>query len=282
MTSGPDNRGFTIVETLMFLAVSAVIFAGALALLGGAQNRTMFNQAVGDFEQRMIDTINTVSSGYYSSRENFSCDYDVAGPKITSANRGQGTNTDCTFLGKVIRFEDGDSVDIMTITGLRYKAVGTKKLEPETLAEAKPKSVFLPGPIDSDLVEHTKLKNGLTVKWIGADGQASPVGAIAFLTNLGKYRDSTQTALSAGGQQIDYYGIESSSLGTNLTSLAGIIDGDSSKIGYRNSTGGINICADSGTTDKHVHLLIGGGGRQTNTSVKVGNGKCGDIGTHSD
>ena len=66
MKSGLKSRGFTIVEVLIFLAVSSALMVSAFTLISGSQNKAAFTVGINDVQQQINAVINNVSNGYYS------------------------------------------------------------------------------------------------------------------------------------------------------------------------------------------------------------------------
>jgi len=98
--------GFTIVETLIVLAVTGMLFVSAVALINGRQNRTQFTTAINNLQQQLQLIINETTSGYYRNNADFSCTKGLP-PAINNVGNSQGTNSGCTFLGTVIYFGPG-------------------------------------------------------------------------------------------------------------------------------------------------------------------------------
>src|SRR6187551_190361 len=106
MKGGRKSSGFTIVETLIVLAVTGGLFVAAAAMISGRQTRTEFEQSVRKIHAQIQQTINEASIGYYPNKNNFSCAAGGSGPIITAASpASQGQNEGCMFLGKVMQFQ---------------------------------------------------------------------------------------------------------------------------------------------------------------------------------
>jgi type II secretory pathway pseudopilin PulG len=121
---GQSSSGFTIVETLIFLGVTAVMLVSALLLVGGQQRKTEFTQAVRDIESQIKDVANDVSTGYYSSSSNFTCKDNGASKLVISSDISKlGTNSDCIFIGRAVQFKvegsDGEGFALYNIAGKR-------------------------------------------------------------------------------------------------------------------------------------------------------------------
>ena len=70
--------GFTIVETLIVLAVSGLLLISAIVMISGRTNKTQFTTAANDLKQSLEQVINEISSGYFPNANNFQCTAGVA------------------------------------------------------------------------------------------------------------------------------------------------------------------------------------------------------------
>lgn len=114
------HHGYTIIEVMIFLVVSGLIFVGAMVAVGGRQQSVQYTQAVRDFEIQLRDVMNDVSDGYYPEYTNGVCvtssgsvDFDTSGTSTP------GTNVQCVNIGKIMMFNLGsDRVGVGTIVGI--------------------------------------------------------------------------------------------------------------------------------------------------------------------
>ncbi len=70
---GRRSHGYTIIETLIFIAVSGMMFMSAVILVGGRQQEVEFSQGVRDLENKLKDTLNDVSTGYFPANNSLNC-----------------------------------------------------------------------------------------------------------------------------------------------------------------------------------------------------------------
>jgi type II secretory pathway pseudopilin PulG len=134
--------GFTIVETLIVLAVSALLVASAIILISGRTSKTEFTTATNDLKQQLQQIMNETATGYFPNSGSFTCAQNGGNmPKLTNASSQQGTNGDCIFLGKVMQFGATDSVGNMQVYSITGNRLTPAKTEVTTLAEAKPEAV---------------------------------------------------------------------------------------------------------------------------------------------
>src|SRR5579863_8935858 len=105
MFGGKQPQGFTIIEVIIFLGVSGLLFLSVLGLINNEQNKTEFFQGIHEFFSEMQDLSNNVQIGYYTNSNDFSCSVSGAGaPVMSSGPNSQGANYGCTFIGRVIQF----------------------------------------------------------------------------------------------------------------------------------------------------------------------------------
>lgn len=126
--------GYTLIEVMIFLAVSGALLVSAMTFISGRQARIRYTQAVVDFEQQLQDTFNDVSTGYYPTNSDYSCTYDGANIVFSTAtDTSQGSNEQCIFAGKLIHFfPNGD------LSGYKiYTIVGPSKMQSINSSQVK-------------------------------------------------------------------------------------------------------------------------------------------------
>lgn len=266
-----QSLGYTIVEVLVVLTVSSMLLVSALLLVGGAQNKTEFNQAIRDIQQQINDVSNNVGTGYYARPANFNC--DASGPSLTfpSGASQRGANKDCIFIGRVIKFSTTDEFTIYNIAGARTYTCGVATCEVSAMTNAKPTVV-------SNTNEKLHLKGGLiakTIKGLRNPGANTNGGSLGFFSTLGKQKGVNPEQLENGAQQIDVIDIGTvvdPSSGTLPSNIDGtFVSGYDTKV---NPNQGVELCFQSGTTDQYGVITIGGAGQTTGTSLKIAAGTC--------
>lgn len=171
MKGARTPAGYTIVEVMIVLAVSGMMFLIAANFISGKQEATSFPQGVNELASSIQNTIAQVSDGQYSDLDlvcNFS--YDQLAPQnshITtlklstvyhtttnnSANDLQGQNYECIFLGKVLEFDASDTAvsaiqqyQTFTLAGGRLD-FNNQPIIPDPGPDP---GTFYPTPLDND------------------------------------------------------------------------------------------------------------------------------------
>ncbi len=267
--SARSESGFTIVETLIVLAVSGVLFFSAILLFAGQQRKVEFAQASQDILSVVNQTMTEVGSGYYPNAGNVRCTTAGTAITVTPNNNGtpQGSNTGCIFLGKAIQFgvqgTDPQDYIVHTIAGLQDNDDGS-------LATANPKAVDIEGTRTSG-----QLRGGLraiSMRYI-IDGVRTDIGAVAFANGLGNFSDSR---LMSGTQQLALVPITNSGAVPNTASatVAGAIDTKLSQSDdLINPNGGVEVCFE-GSAGQWALLTIGSQGRTLSAKLDIKSASC--------
>ncbi len=286
--SGRPEQGFTIVEVLIVLAVSALLFASAAFLIAGKQNQTAFNQSIQQIQSQIQQIMNEVAIGYYPNNSDFQCTATAAGPTFTTVvTNQQGTNSGCVFVGKAMQFRvqgsDPEIIAVYPLAGLQKDSSSGQEVQ--NISQAKPKIVQPAAGQFS--VKDVILQNGLTTlanggavngMWYDNGVAKVPIGAIAFVTSFPQ-AGASGSGLSSGSQQMDVIPIDSST--TNSTEATGVaaINGhiaDSINVGPSksppNPTKGVSICFVSGGTNQSGLITIGGNNHPLSVTLSIING----------
>lgn len=288
MKSGSRQAGFTIVETLIVLAITGALFLSAAIMISGRQAATQFSQGIHDVEAQVRQTMTEVSSGYYPSGQAITC--TSTGPNGGPLIRGigalqntQGTNKDCIFLGRVIQFAvanvdstptDPQLFNTYTLVGIRTMGELTGS---EGLAPAKPRLLALaagepPNTTPDNMYDSKKLPYGLEVvdMYHGANPNdaTKKIAAVGFTSSLGNLGGA------GASQQVNVISIPNTRLNMPKGNAVSAINGNV-VAGTQNPAGGVHVCLKSGGTNQSALLSIGSQARQGDVVVNVKNsGDC--------
>lgn len=110
------SSGYTIIEVLIFLAISGVLILSSIFFLSGREASNQFAASMRDMQSKMQDWINDATTGFAGSANASSglgtanCNTPSQGGRPRIMASGGGPNTpDCIFLGKAIQFTDDNS-----------------------------------------------------------------------------------------------------------------------------------------------------------------------------
>jgi type II secretory pathway pseudopilin PulG len=261
-----SQAGFTIVETMIVIGVSAFLFLSATLMVMGQQRKVEFTQSVQDLKSIVDQTISEVGTGYYPRTNNLRCTVVAGDVQINPAvPTGFGANTGCIFLGKAIQFgvhdTDPQEYYIHSIAGLQNNT--------GTLVSAKPKPINTP-----NITVNGKLHNGVKVTAMRYKQGASQtdIGAVAFINGLGDYSGGS---LQSGSQQMMLVPINNSGTVTTGTTLAGVqtaID-NSMETSPVDPDGGVEICL-NGDSSRWALITIGSKNRQLSAKLEFKSAAC--------
>lgn len=266
MIKGSSSSGYTIVEVLIVLAVTAAILASVMLSISGQQRRTEFTQAVNDINSQIQDIANDITTGYYAKLTDFSCAAVGGRPSFgVSATDTQGTNQGCILIGRVMQF----GVSGTGRAGFNtYNVVGVRQTgghDVTNLTEAAPTAV--PNNVQSQTLQY-----GLTVpKMYYVDGSGShDIGAVAFMSS---FLPIVGGNLTSGAPAVNVQPVVSSRLDRDQSSTMADISAMSDAT-PKNPSGGVVICFQSGGSDQHALITVGSNGRSLSTKLDIGSGAC--------
>jgi prepilin-type N-terminal cleavage/methylation domain-containing protein len=259
-----SQGGFTIVESLIVIAISGALLASAILLVAGQQRRVEFAQAAQDARSVIEQTIAQVSSGHYPDNGNFSCSATGANINFAvSATAGQGTNNRCIFLGRAIQFGNSgnrESYVIHTVAGYQDNDGSLAAAIPELIPEA--------ATFDAARTVG-KLHNGINVVGMRyVDGVTSAnISTVAFLQSLGEV--DTNNNMLSGSQQIMLVPVPSSGT-VNTATVTTTVAAAQAQLRNNppiNPDGGVQICLASGGTNRWAQITIGSNGRSLSVTL---------------
>lgn len=118
MKGGKRPLGYTIIEVMIVLLISGVMFIIASQFISGKEQTTAFTQGVNTMASQVQNTIQEVVSGQYSDIP-LNCTFNGGNTTIVPGNNAQGTNPECVFLGKLIRFTglNSPNYEVISLAG---------------------------------------------------------------------------------------------------------------------------------------------------------------------
>jgi hypothetical protein len=278
MKGGKMPRGFTVVETMIFLAVSALLFAAAIKTISGQQQRAEFNVGIREFQSRVNDIINDVSTGFYPYRSGLGCRV-VGGTIRFDVSQDQGTSSDCIFIGKVIQFGPNDvtagreKIRIFSVAGRRQATSGGTTHDSFGLTDSGSEPI-------TGATDVITIPNGIRVDWVRYNNSGgspitagTPTGAVGFFTNFTKYSDTNASTLETAARNVNVLPFNGFSLdrpeGDAITAIR------NSATSIQNPSGGITACLSTGVNTRlHVFVNIGGNLRQLTNDIEILGGPC--------
>ncbi len=270
MRVGLNPRGYTIIEVLIFMAVSGFMFAIAASFISGKQSKSEFKQGMSAINSDIQAVINDVGNGFYPSNSDFSCTAGPTGEPVITPNPSneQGTNKDCVFGGKVIQFgthgTNYTGYKVYSIAERQFAPDGSANPLPTKFSEAKP--VIVPGTIDKKVLEWGM--KVCRVDKIDAAGAATTINSIGFFQSFGSYSSGL---LQSGAQSIGVIPIKGSSptLGETESNMDTEIRGLWTDLTPPDPQPNVVITFDSGNGQYGTLTIGGGSGQRLTTAIKI-------------
>jgi hypothetical protein len=202
--------GYTVIEVMLFLTISTVIFIAAVAIFSGRSEQTRFTQTMQDIQSQFRAYGNQVSTSYTPDTAGKNCKVGpVAGisarPLFTSS---PVVNQECVLLGRAVQVIEGqDTIFAYPVFGLKTihnGAVDTKAF-PASAAEAGPApAVDDASPQNWLGVEEYHIPNGLTVNKASLTTAAGSPQDLLLLYSSLQNSNTTGTEIDAFSQGIKF------------------------------------------------------------------------------
>ena len=194
--------GYTIIEVMIVLAVSGLMFIISTLFINGKQAQTSFTQGVNGMASNIQSIIEQVTDGQYSDIPLKCLYYPI--PKITNPNIGtspgssQGTNSTCVFLGKIMHFKGSSNYELVSLAGGR---VDNSDNLLTSLSQADPK-VINSLTINQTVPQSLSISRITVFRLSGLGQQSSQSYAIGFLQSQGALNNG---GFESGAQTTQIY-----------------------------------------------------------------------------
>lgn len=182
--------GYTIIEVMIVLAISGVMFSIAATFIGGKSEATAFTEGVNGLASQIQNTIQQVTNGQYSDIP-LDCNLVSAGPPASIAffvgTNTQGTNAGCVFLGKIFAFTGSSPYyKIGSLAGGQVNPdspafIGVNTTAQQMLTDSD--ATAIPGLVTSEVVPQQINITGMSE--IDASGATQSYNNFGFILNLG-------------------------------------------------------------------------------------------------
>ncbi len=263
------KTGFTIIEVMIVLAVTGVLFAAAVILLAGKQQKTQFTLAANNIAIQIQQTAGDVTNGYYPNLGDFKCNNGQPN-QITNSN-SQGTNYGCIFLGKIMQFGmqnlpstvniytllGNQTADGQSVTGIS-DATGLQLLEPD-ISQTPPQD-YLEYGLQAVCMQYSTSSQPPSNCTGG-----TKIGAVGFASNPATQSTSNNT------QQVTIVAVPSIGWGSSEPASGFNINQPEPLV--VDPTGGVQICFSYGSgSSKSALIQIGGSNRNALVTETIKDG----------
>ncbi len=256
-----DITGFTIIEEMIVLAVTTIIFFMSTVFIQGKEAYNQFVVAINNVEAQLNGDINDVQNGSYIFPNNTSCsEGNNSNPIVNYSSNlsSQGTNKGCIFVGDAIKF-DSNKFNNYPIVGNQFQNATNINSQPTYgILDSKPILISGPNPV----IQY--FENGLTL----------------YCANysINKQNCDSSSLQNLGGIIIGINGSNNQQLETNISPDIDTLQlSDSNFVGNTNNTlngfnssfilssQNINLCFSAGGINDSAEFTIG-----SNNSSYVG------------
>jgi type II secretory pathway pseudopilin PulG len=292
MNGGFNTAGFTIIETLIVLGVTAALLYSVLLLVGGKTNQEQFTSAISGAKTNLQQVINSASDGSYPNEGNFTCSLTSGTITIKlNTSQQQGGNYGCTFVGSLVGFNNFAQPSSINQKYTVYTVVGQQCMNYNTDFAACSNPTTWPSTDPYILTSSTgtqsaqSLLSGISLvsttitdtngnQTTYSNNQTPPV--VGFLINPAQQASATTAIdnLSPGALQLSLY-VYCSPVNGNTTSCANTCSLPSPGAALLSANcslieaNQVDLCFASATTNKSGLITLGGSGVQATVSSQI-------------
>lgn len=186
------QRGFTIIEVMIVLSISAILLVSAASVFGGRRQATEFSQAVYDIQSKFQSWASAVSSASIPGLESYTCSVNPSQRPVLDFSATATTGQDCIFLGMAIEVphSNGSTIYAYPVFGLRsvynsgVDSCLTTCIFPLTAADANPNIATDKTTGNPLLEEDYQLSGGVTIKSATINGGVSENDLLMLYSSL--------------------------------------------------------------------------------------------------
>ena len=190
--------GYTVIEVMIFLAISGVIFVTAVLAFQGQQGKTSFEQGMRDLASQLQKYVSEVGTSVLPGADKYACSISISTGRtqLAAGGAGIGSNQACIFLGRAIQVIPTQSkLFAYSVLGNQYDANGETVT---SFTSALPEPAFAAG---TDLTDEYNTPWGTvsSSKITKLDGTTADSDLVGFYNSL---QDGYQNSGVAGAQSI--------------------------------------------------------------------------------
>lgn len=205
--------GYTIIEVMIFLAISGFLLFVTIVTMGNQQAQAEFRSSVNDVNSKIQVWVDQVANGLTGSTSqavkdpltNYDCTVDPADdnayPQLSYSGSGspRGANPNCIFLGRAMQVNttspNNDEITTYIVLGRRVYDPGCAGCVPTTtdsLSAAKPAAAVSP----VNLTEHYRVPNGARILKVRNTGPYPDSRLFGFYNSFNK--EGSQESIQNG------------------------------------------------------------------------------------
>lgn len=272
----PVNLGFTIVEVMVFLAVSGFTFLIAASFINGKEAQAEYNTGMNQANLQVKTIINNVSNGNYAlpNGASLSCSFAGGRPNVTEI-APQPNNVameGCTFVGTVLEPDYNNSpyqYYMFTVAGCQnYNGAGSSYQCSTNPSDPLPTNLEQEQPQVVSWLSGSKTWDngvGLTKIYYVSGGNWDQLSALGF---FGSFPSMNNSVMESGAEPVNlvYFNGSSANTAQDIVSL-----GSNGPNGRLMTNGYIVMCFQGSKGQKgSIDIGSSNGGQQLTTQPVLG------------
>lgn len=254
------SSGYTLIEVLLVLTISSLIFIGATSIFGSRRQAVEFSQSIYDIQSKIKQYSTNVSTGNFLETSSYTCEQNALTQRPAlklQASTASNSSQDCVYLGKALLPVIGSSdiyvYDVLGLRNIHNGLVDTGEYV-QSIADAKPEpagSIDGAGNFTYLFSEKYTLQNGVIIA--SATTGASNGGILKIYSTL-ENNNTSSRGLTAYSSNYNYQaGDEQTALETSTRLRDCIRESTACTTTYNIESAGWNLCLQgSGVNGKAI------------------------------
>ncbi len=200
-----NKSGFTLVEVMIFIAISGVLFILGLKNLIDTQQKDQFNVALGNIKSQLQVYLNDAANGNYQLPNGYYCVPSSPRLSVTNAVHVVTDSPDCSYLGSALYLLNNGAINqskilIFPVFGYTFKNNSIV----DGFSQIKPNSTSLSDSLpvsNSNLFTTYNLPSSVSlssVTFVDNHGVKNNINLFLLLSNYNQYTASN--SLNSGSQ----------------------------------------------------------------------------------
>lgn len=105
---GRNRGGYTIIEVMVVIAITAALFLSSIRLINGQQGDTQFSQVMQDLSSKMQSYVGQIKASSYPGMENYYCTIPAGQSRPQLVAGSSSSNLyNCVVLGRAFQVQPG-------------------------------------------------------------------------------------------------------------------------------------------------------------------------------
>lgn len=257
------KNGYTLIEVLLVLSISSLLFIGATSIFGSRRQGVEFSQSIYDIQSKVKQYSTNVSTGNFLETSSYTCEQNAVTQRPAlklQAGTSSNSSQDCVYLGKALLPVIGSSdiyvYDVLGLRNIHNGLIDTGEYV-QSITDAKPEpagSIDGAGNFTYLFSEKYTLQNGVRI--ISATTGASVSGILKIYSTLQNNNTSSRGLTAYSSNYTYQVGDEQTALESSARLRNCIREATACTTTYNIESAGWNLCLQGASASNKAILTV--------------------------